>query len=112
MMLMFAAESSGIINFTCEPALTEALHLVGSRGAPAIKEMLRRGALLLSFNLADELAVALSLMDKYASVPMSLADACLVRMTEILPEPVLVTTDTDFKIYRRHSRLVVPCLMP
>jgi hypothetical protein len=43
---------------------------------------------------------------------MSLADACLVRMTEILPEPILVTTDTDFNIYRRHSRQVVPCLMP
>jgi hypothetical protein len=41
-----------------------------------------------------------------------LADACLVRMTEILPQPRLLTTDTDFKIYRRHSRLVVPCTMP
>ena len=54
----------------------------------------------------------LYLKDKYASVPMSLADACLVRMSETLPEPVVLTTDADFKIYRRHSRRVVPCLLP
>ena len=47
-----------------------------------------------------------------AGAPMSVADACLVRMTETLPDPVIVTTDADFKIYRRHSRQVVPCLMP
>jgi hypothetical protein len=43
---------------------------------------------------------------------MSLADACLVRMSEIVPDPVVLTTDTDFTIYRRHSRQVVPCLFP
>ena len=51
-------------------------------------------------------------MEKYADVPMSLADACLVRMTETLADPNLLTTDTDFRIYRRHSRLAVPCVMP
>jgi predicted nucleic acid-binding protein len=96
----------------CEPVLTEALHLAGPKGAPAIKEMLRLNAVVLSFDLADELDPVLALMDKYADVPMSLADACLVRMTEMLPHPVIVTTDADFKIYRRHSRQVVPCLMP
>ena len=54
----------------------------------------------------------LALMDKYAKVPMSLADGCLVRMSEILPDPVILTTDADLKVCRRHSRLVVPCLMP
>src|SRR5437660_10706038 len=43
---------------------------------------------------------------------MSLADACLVRMTEIVADPLLLTTDTDFRLYRRHSRQVVPCMMP
>jgi hypothetical protein len=43
---------------------------------------------------------------------MSLADACLVRMTEILADPILLTTDGDFRIYRRHGRQVVPCTMP
>jgi hypothetical protein len=35
-----------------------------------------------------------------------------VRMTEIYADPVLLTTDTDFHIDRRHSRQVVPCLLP
>jgi hypothetical protein len=43
---------------------------------------------------------------------MSLADACIVRMTELLPQPVVLTTDTDFRIYRRHGRLAIPCSMP
>jgi predicted nucleic acid-binding protein len=51
-------------------------------------------------------------MDKYADVPMSLADACLVRISEILPDPVVLTTDSDFRIYRRHGRLVVPVVLP
>jgi len=45
-------------------------------------------------------------------VPMSLADASLVRMTETLSNPLLLTTDSDFRIYRRHSRQVIPCVMP
>ena len=51
-------------------------------------------------------------MQKYADVPMSLADACLVRMTEALPDPIVLTTDTDFRVYRRHSRQAVPCVLP
>ena len=48
----------------------------------------------------------------YQVKPMSLADACLVRMSETLPDPMVLTTDSDFKIYRRHSRQVIPCLLP
>ena len=54
----------------------------------------------------------LKLMQKYTNVPMSLADACLVRMTETLPDPIILTTDADFRLYRRHSRDVVPCVTP
>jgi predicted nucleic acid-binding protein len=54
----------------------------------------------------------LKLLQKYANVPMSLADACLVRMTEILSDPLLLTTDSDFRIYRRHSRQIIPCVTP
>ena len=45
-------------------------------------------------------------------MPMSLADACLVRMTETLPDPIILITDSGFRIYRRHSRQMVPGLMP
>ena len=51
----------------------------------------------------------LELIRKYADVPMRFADACLVRMSEeSLPDPILLTTDTDFRIYRRHSRKTIP----
>jgi hypothetical protein len=51
-------------------------------------------------------------MHKHASVPMGLADACLVRMSETLADPVILTTDADFRIHRHHSRQVVPCVTP
>jgi predicted nucleic acid-binding protein len=74
--------------------------------------MLRRGVVIPAFDLGDELDRVLGLMEKYADVPMSLADACLVRMSETAADPVLLTTDTDFRVYRRHGRQVVPCLTP
>jgi hypothetical protein len=43
---------------------------------------------------------------------MSLADACLVRMTEIEPHSVLLTLDGDFRIYRRSKRQMIPTIMP
>ena len=78
----------------------------------ALDQLLRHGHLRLAFNLSNELPEVLDLRTKYGDVLMSLADACLVRMSEILPDPVVLTTDADFKIYRRHSRQVVPCLLP
>jgi predicted nucleic acid-binding protein len=54
----------------------------------------------------------LRLIEKYRDVPMSLADACLVRVSETLADPVILTTDEDFRIYRRHSRQTVPCVAP
>lgn len=97
---------------TCEAVLSETFHLLGRAGEPALTELLRRGAVVPAFDLATELDPVLGLVRKYASVPMSLADACLVRMTETLAEPLLLTTDADFRVYRRHSRQVVPCVMP
>ncbi|PYM83241.1 MAG: pilus assembly protein [Candidatus Rokuibacteriota bacterium] len=97
---------------TCDAVLSEAFHLLGPRGQPALSALLRRGAVVLAFDLADELDRVLGLMQKYADVPMSLADACLVRMSETLADPVILTTDADFRIYRRHGRQVVPCMTP
>ncbi|OGB96129.1 MAG: hypothetical protein A3G35_13290 [candidate division NC10 bacterium RIFCSPLOWO2_12_FULL_66_18] len=65
-----------------------------------------------AFRLADEQGRVLDLMQKYADVPMSLADACLVRMSETMTDPVIFTTDADFRVYRRHGRQVIPCRTP
>ncbi|MBM3521854.1 MAG: pilus assembly protein [Alphaproteobacteria bacterium] len=97
---------------SCDAALSEALHLLGTRGAPALTAMLERGAVSPAFSLAAELPATLRLLRRYADVPMSLADACLVRMTETARDPVLLTTARDFRIYRRNGRAVVPVKMP
>jgi predicted nucleic acid-binding protein len=97
---------------TCEAVLSEAIHLLGAHGAPGIGALLLRRAVITAFNLDNDVEPVLKLLQKYADVPMSLADACLVRMTETLPDPVILTTDSDFHVYRRHSRQMVPCLMP
>ncbi len=97
---------------TCEAALSEAFHLLGAQGRPSLAALLSRRAVVPAFDLGKEVERVLKLMRKYADVPMSLADACLVRMSEILPDAVIVTPDADFRIYRRHERQVVPCLTP
>src|SRR5262245_19937768 len=93
---------------TCDAALSEAFHLLGKPGQAGLGALLRRGAVVPAFDLGDELDRVLSLMSKYMDVPMSLADACLVRMSETLADPVILTTDDDFRVYRRHGRQMVP----
>src|SRR5947208_6401247 len=91
---------------TCEPALSEAFDPLGAQGLPALNALLRLRSVLVAFELEQNLEPVLKLMQKYADIPMSLADACLVRMTETLPDPIILTTDADFRVYRRHSRHV------
>ena len=98
--------------YTCEAVLSEARHLLGKRGAPALRAMLSRRALNTPFHLDDNVEPVVMLLEKYAGVPMSFADACLVRMSETIADPVILTTDSDFRIYRRHSRQVVPSIVP
>lgn len=97
---------------TCEAVLSEAFHLLGAQGAHTLGTLLRRRALVVGFDVGEDLEPVLRLIEKYRDIPMSLADACLVRMSEILADPVILTTDRDFRIYRRHSRQTVPCVTP
>lgn len=97
---------------TCEAALSEAFHLLGARGVPALRALLSRRSLLVAFDLAGQIEQVLKHMQKYSDLRMSLADGCLLRMSETLGESVLLTTDTDFRIYRRNGREVVPCRLP
>ena len=43
---------------------------------------------------------------------MSLADATLVRLSELDHDCQVFTFDADFRIYRRHGNKVIPVLMP
>jgi predicted nucleic acid-binding protein len=98
--------------FTCEAVISETFFLLGVQHHPLFDKLLRRGCLRITYNLNQEMEAVLDLKAKYTSVPMSFADACLVRMTELLPDPVILTTDSDFKIYRRHQRHTIPLLSP
>jgi hypothetical protein len=60
----------------------------------------------------DEQADLRALMRRYRNRPMSLADACLVRLSEIHTSGEVFTLDSDFRIYRRHGNRVIPVRMP
>ena len=94
--------------------MSEACFLMrGTRGgAGAILDLLARGALKIAFRLDEHLSHVARLMARYASVPMSLADACLVCMTEQHADSRVLTLDADFTVYRRHGRLTIPTVMP
>ena len=96
----------------CEAALSEAFHLLSATGRTRLAALIRREALTLAFRFGEDSEAVLRLIEKYRDVPMSLADACLVRMTETLNDPLLLTTDRDFGIYRRHGRQTIPCAFP
>ncbi len=97
---------------TCEAVVSEACFLVRGlyNGISAIFELLNRSILSIPFSLADHLGPVSSLLRKYANVPMSPADACLVRMSELYKESTILTFDNDFNIYRRHKRQTIPVL--
>ena len=100
---------------TCEAVIAEACFLarrLASGADEAVVTLVERGVLDLSFRLVDEAAAIARMMKKYHDVPMSLADACLVRMTEHHPGSVVLTLDRDFRIYRRRGRQGVPVRMP
>jgi uncharacterized protein len=97
---------------TCEAVVSEASHLLGRRGTRGLASLLRRGAVVCGYRFADDMDAVLRLLEKYADMPMSFADACLVRMTETLNDPVLLTADDDFRVYRRHGRQIIPCVLP
>lgn len=99
---------------TCEAVLSEVSYLLspGSIGAGALLGLVERGVVRVGFQFQDEVARVKELSIRYASVPMSFADACLVRMTELHHEATIWTVDTDFDIYRRNGRQRIQTLMP
>ncbi|HEX5082251.1 MAG TPA: PIN domain-containing protein [Blastocatellia bacterium] len=99
---------------TCEAVLSEAHFLLQDSplARQAIIEMSLNGIFMAVFNFEEEKASVSRLLDKYADVPMSFADACLVRMSEIYPDSAVFTTDSDFKIYRRNGRQQIPLIFP
>lgn len=99
---------------TCEPVLTEAFHLVWRRpnGVESLLRVLQSGVLSIEFSLMDERESIGKLVRKYRNVPMSLADACLVRMAERITGAAIFTIDSHFQIYRKNDRQRISTIMP
>lgn len=98
----------------CEPVLAEVCFLLaGLPGArAAVRHNLAVGAWRIDFDLPAEYDRVFDLMETYADQPMSLADACLVRMSELRQSAIVFTLDRHFRVYRRNRRQVIPLLIP
>ena len=99
---------------SCEAVVAETCFLLKRSGFnPALAlQFIDRGVVQLPFSLQDQIVSVGSLFKRYENVPASLADAALIRMAEIYDSPLLLTTDSDFHIYRRHGRQTIPLITP
>jgi predicted nucleic acid-binding protein len=95
---------------TCEAVLSETEYLVPGSG-PDLMEMVRRGTLRVEALLPGEAEHLGALMKRYEK--MQFADACIVRLSETLPDALVYTTDKrDFAIYRRRGRELIKTVTP
>lgn len=99
---------------TCEAVITETCFLLHDvyQGEDTILKFISSQTLQIPFQLNQESPAIKVLMQKYQSVPMSLADACLVRMTELYPDSTLLTLDSDFQVYRRNKNKSITFILP
>ena len=99
---------------TCEAVVSEAVFLLQDDGLSAdpLFEAIERGKLLVQFSAEEHWPDLRRLVRKFDDLPMSLADACLVRMAELAGHCQVFTTDRHFRIYRRHGRHLIPLLAP
>ncbi len=100
--------------FTCEAVVSEACFLLGKLrgGHDAVLRLVSTDVVKIDFQIRVEIDPVRGLIRKFANVPMSVADACLVRMTELEPQSVIMTLDSDFRVYRRNRRQLIPTIMP
>ncbi|HOV18235.1 type II toxin-antitoxin system VapC family toxin [Ottowia sp.] len=99
---------------TCEAVAAETCFLLARHGFDPVAalKMLERGVVRLAFDLQEHTASVRALFERYDNVPASLADACLLRMSELHEPCKVFTLDRDFQIYRRHGRRTVPVISP
>jgi predicted nucleic acid-binding protein len=98
---------------TCEAVISETCFLLKRKYLiEAVFEMIEVGAIAIAFNLQEETSNIRVLMGRYESVPMSFADACLVKMSEQISNSAVMTLDSDFKIYRKRRNEEIPVIQP
>lgn len=99
---------------SCEAVIAEAVFLLQHEHKPSqpVLDLIERGVIRVEFSLAEELRAVTALIERYSDVPMSLADASLVRMSELWADSRVFTLDDDFRLYRRHGRQSIPLIIP
>jgi predicted nucleic acid-binding protein len=99
---------------TCEAVVAETCFLLARGGFDPSRalQMMERGVIRIGMSLPDEVSAVRGLFEKYDNVPASLADACLIRMSELYDRSRVLTLDSDFQIYRRHGRRAIPVIRP
>ena len=99
--------------FTCEAVISEACFLLHRTygGEEAVIALLKSGVIKIPFHLTEEIEAIGNLMQRYQNVPMSLADACLVRMSELIPGSSILTLDSDFRIYRKNQQEMIDLII-
>ena len=95
---------------TCEAALAEAAYHVQS--SSHILSLLESGLIQLRFDLASAWPRVKLLASRYADRNPDLADLCLICLSEDFPHHEVVTVDSDFVIYRRWEREIIPTRRP
>jgi predicted nucleic acid-binding protein len=83
-----------------------------ANGQTALLELITAGTVVIEFALMAELAAVRRLVARYRDRPMSLADACLVRIAELFDEATVITVDRDFAVYRKNGRQAIPLVSP
>jgi uncharacterized protein len=109
---MFATLSPPLV--TCEPVLTEACFLYAREGGDPgrLLAAVAAGHIRVGLAVEQEARALSALLDKYSDAPMSLADACLVRLSELQRDSRVLTLDRQFIRYRRLGRSLIPLLCP
>ena len=99
---------------TCEPVLTETCFLLARKRIPErrLLEKVQQGVFQIGLHLDAQIEPVISLMERYDNLPMSLADACLVRMAELFDQHCVCTLDSDFTVYRKRGRDPLNLIMP
>jgi predicted nucleic acid-binding protein len=100
--------------YSCEAVISETAFLLVDDGLSPepLWTALERGIVRVEFDFQAQQADLLRLLRKYKDQPMSVADACLVRLSELSEKATVFTTHKDFLFYRRHGRSVIPLIAP
>jgi uncharacterized protein len=99
---------------TCEAVISETWFLLQrvKNGRETLLQLLKQQQVVIRFELNTEVIAVVALLHQYQSVPVSVADAELIRMAELNPNSIVFTLDSDFQIYRKNRDRLIPLITP